>query len=302
LRVANAMHATVCYLGQMFYPLHLAVFYPYPQAVPSWAQVLAESLLLGGITVTVFLLARSRPYGFVGWFWFLGTLVPVIGLVQVGAQARADRYTYIPLIGLFLLLVWGLRALVPKRGDGLLACVMAGILLACVLQSRDQVSHWVDSLHLWKHATEVTTDNGMAHLNYGEALFKQGEIDEALRQIKIATQLEAKMEIRHAALAHHREGKIYESLQRWDEAEACFRAAILLRPFAHGYRWSLEDFEANRSAFNENLETRRALLDVVSGLGQVSNQPNPWLLGWTVQTMIAPGRRKVRTGGPNRGP
>jgi len=241
VRLANAIHATVCYLGQMFYPVNLAIYYPYPRAGLPWLQVLAEGLMLVAITGAVCWLARSRPYLPVGWFWYLGTLVPVIGLVQVGGQAHADRYTYVPLIGIFLMLVWGVHDLIPEK-KGLLIGVSAAVLLGCVLLTRAQVRHWFDSLHLWEHAVKVTTANGRAHANYSLVLYRH-DPEAALLQIQESIRVEPGHPV-----AHHIEGGIYEALKRWDEAEASYQAALALWPDNTSYQNVLLDLQAKRRA------------------------------------------------------
>ena len=246
-RLANALDATCRYMEQMVCPTNLAVFYPLPRGGLPWSVVLAESLLLLGVTVAVCWLARSRPYLLVGWFWYLGTLVPVIGIVQVGEQARADRYTYIPLIGLFLLLVWGAHDLVAKRGGVLVhvagGIVSAGILLVCVVLTRAQVTHWADASHLWSHALAVTNDNWLAHANYSHILLRQGNAYAALDQIEQAVRSDP-----DRAYTYHEMGQVYEALERRDEAEACYRKGMALRPNATGYRNDLAVLEERRKS------------------------------------------------------
>src|SRR5439155_14567605 len=132
LRLANAADAVLCYLGQTFVPVDLAAYYPYPRAGLPPVQVAAAVAVVALVTLLVCWQARRRPFGLVGWLWFLGTLVPVLGLVQIGSQARADRFTYVPLIGLFAMIVWGLRDLVP--GWWRLAPLLVA-LAACVVLS-----------------------------------------------------------------------------------------------------------------------------------------------------------------------
>ena len=126
---------------------------------------------------------RRRPYLFVGWFWFVGLLVPVIGLVQVGSQARADRYTYLPLIGLFVMLAWGLHDLLPRRRL-LLAGLAAAVLLVCLGLTRQQVRYWDNNLALWEHTVAVTGDNAIARIVYGKALMERGDMEGADEQFR----------------------------------------------------------------------------------------------------------------------
>jgi hypothetical protein len=176
LRAANAVLAYAGYILKMLWPLHLAPFYPHPRQLPAtWqeaAQVVAAGLLLAGVTAVVLWQSRRRPYLLVGWLWYVGTLVPVIGLVQVGLQAMADRYTYVPLIGLFLMVAWGLgEVAVRGREWARLASLAAALaLVACTICSSIQVGYWHDSKTLWEHTLHVTTDNYMAHTDLAAEL------------------------------------------------------------------------------------------------------------------------------------
>jgi Flp pilus assembly protein TadD len=167
---------------KMIWPLNLAVFYPHPgQSLPMW-QAAAAGLLFLLISIAVIRAGRRQPYLPVGWLWYLGTLVPVIGLVQVGAQAMADRYTYVPLIGLFIMAAWGVPELLAKyRFQRTVLATLATILLVTpTLVSKRQVRHWQNSLTLFQHAVEVTADNYVAHDSLGNALAQQGMLDQAI--------------------------------------------------------------------------------------------------------------------------
>jgi Tfp pilus assembly protein PilF len=166
---------------KMIWPQNLAVFYPHPgQSLPMW-QAAAAGLLLLLISIAIIRAGRRQPYLAVGWLWYLGTLVPVIGLVQVGAQAMADRYTYVPLIGLFIMAAWGVPELLAKyRFQRTVLATLATILLVTLtLVSKRQVRHWQNSLTLFQHAVEVTADNYVAHDSLGNALAQQGMLDQA---------------------------------------------------------------------------------------------------------------------------
>ncbi len=182
IRVANALVSYVSYMVKMIWPQNLAVFYPHPgQSLPMW-QAAAAGLLLLLISIAVIRAGRRQPYLPVGWLWYLGTLVPVIGLVQVGAQAMADRYTYVPLIGLFIMAAWGVPELLAKyRFQKTVLATLATILLVTLtLVSKRQVRHWQNSLTLFQHAVEVTADNYVAHDSLGNALAQQGMLDQAI--------------------------------------------------------------------------------------------------------------------------
>ena len=180
-RLANALVSYVGYGAKMLWPVNLACFYPHPlDGLPLW-QAAGALLLLAGVTVAVVRAGRRLPYLAVGWLWYLGTLVPVIGLVQVGAQAMADRYTYVPLIGLFVMLSWGAGSLAAKGPLPKIAtaALSAALLAALLPLTWSQISHWKDSETLFAHALEVTDRNLLAHNNLGNALARQGRLEEA---------------------------------------------------------------------------------------------------------------------------
>ena len=171
-RIANAIVSYVSYIGKMIWPDNLAVFYPYPKSILLW-KVAGAGLLLVVVSVVIFRMVRTKPYFAVGWLWYIGTLVPVIGLVQVGSQGMADRYTYVPLIGIFVIIAWGVPDFMPKwryKKIGFTVTI-AAILAIIMITTRLQIRYWSDSLTLFKHAFEVTTvDNCIVHGKLGEAL------------------------------------------------------------------------------------------------------------------------------------
>ncbi len=169
LRIANGLVSFVAYMGKMIWPQDLAVFYPHPISdLQIWKPVAAGLFLLIVSTVALWVAQRCR-YVLVGWLWYLGTLVPVIGLVQVGEQAMADRYTYVPLIGLFIVVVWGFADLVKGwRSRRWVVSVSAAVMvLALMAGSWLQVAHWKSSVKLFKHALDATSNNYVAHYNLG---------------------------------------------------------------------------------------------------------------------------------------
>jgi Flp pilus assembly protein TadD len=194
--VANALTSTVDYLGQTLWPVRLACFYPYPASIPPWRVAGAACLLLA-VTALALSCWRRAPYLIVGWLWYLGTLVPVIGVVQVGLQARADRYTYVPLIGIFIMVAWGTRDLALKvahRADGTgVRRVLAGLgvlaVVACTVVSRAQVGTWRNSATLFAHAIAVTDGNFLAHNNLGLARQRAGDLDGAEAELREALRL-----------------------------------------------------------------------------------------------------------------
>jgi len=180
-RLANALVSYAAYIGKTLWPARLAVFYPHPGHAINWPSAFAAGFLLAAVTFFVVRQAARRPWLPVGWLWYLGSLVPVIGFVQVGAQAMADRYSYVPLIGLMIMPAWqvahGLREQpIPRRFLAGVACALP-ILLA--LLTRAQVGTWRDSETLFRHALAVTGPNAVAHLNLAAALREKGRGDEA---------------------------------------------------------------------------------------------------------------------------
>ena len=182
VRIANAMVSYASYIGKMIWPHNLSVFYPYPKDILLW-KIVGASFLLMAISVVVFMMVKTKPYFVVGWLWYIGTLVPVIGLVQVGMQAMADRYTYVPLIGIFITIAWGIPDLVPKwryKRIGL-AAITTVVLTILMITSQLQVRYWSNSTTLFEHAINVTVDNSVAHINLGEALAEHGNTEAAVR-------------------------------------------------------------------------------------------------------------------------
>ena len=189
-RVGNALISYGRYLGKLFWPTELAVFYPRPGHWPLGKVLLAGGLIAGPFGAGLGA-AAAAPYLLVGWLWFLGTLVPVIGLVQVGEQAMADRYTYLPSLGVLVLAVWGAYELTRRWQYQVLALAVAGgaALVLCLALTRQQIGYWKDSEALFRHALAVTENNGVAHNGLGMALDQKGQINEAIRQYQEALRL-----------------------------------------------------------------------------------------------------------------
>ena len=221
-RIANAMVAYVSYLGKMFWPAHLAVFYPLSShTLPIW-QALAAGLVLVVLSLLALRLARRHPYLLVGWLWYLCTLLPVIGLVQVGEQAMADRYTYVPFIGLFIVLVWGMADLAARwHAPRFLLPVGAGVVLsALMICTWVQVRYWRDSITLYEHSLEVTRSNSLIHNNLGMALAAQGKMDQAEAHYAEALRLNP-----DNARAHNNLGMALAAQGKMDQAEAHYAEA-----------------------------------------------------------------------------
>ena len=228
LRVENALVSSVAYAARMFWPTPLAVFYPYPSQIPWWQAGLAAAAL-AGVSILVLRTVRSRPYLAVGWLWYLVTLAPVIGLVQVGAQARADRYMYVPMVGLSIMLAWGaadwLRG-APRFRPAVAALAVAACLASAALAA-EQVQHWKDSQALFEHALAVTDGNYLAHHNLGVALAEMpGRLPEAIAHYRAALAIQP-----DSARAHTDLGNALAKLPgRAGEAVAEYRAALRIAP------------------------------------------------------------------------
>ena len=225
-RAGNALISYCRYLGKLFWPADLAVFYPYPARWPSFQVSLAGGLM-AGVSAFVFVRRTRHPWLLMGWLWFCGTLVPVIGLVQVGGQAMADRYSYIPSLGIFILAVWGAYELAQPWRHHELALGGAGCvaIILCLGLTRQQLGYWQNSETLYRHALAVTKNNYLAHHNLGIALFKQGQVDEAISQYREALRLKPDY-----AEAHYDLGSALAANNQTDEAIVEFQTAIRLEP------------------------------------------------------------------------
>jgi tetratricopeptide (TPR) repeat protein len=220
-RIANALISYVSYIEKMIWPHHLAVFYPYPEAFPIW-KVVGSGLLLIGVSVLVIRAARKLPSLAVGWFWYLGTLVPVIGLVQVGMQAMADRFTYIPLIGLFIMISYS----IPNLPAGwstrkIILCLFAGLLiLILMILTTLQVKHWQNDITLFEHSLKVTANNYLSHNNLGVALYRQGKNQGAIGHFTEALKIKPDYGEAHNNLgaALERQGATRKALDHYAEA------------------------------------------------------------------------------------
>jgi tetratricopeptide (TPR) repeat protein len=221
IRIANALVAYTAYIGKMIWPEKLAVYYPHPGVQPWWQVTVA-----GVLIVFVFFLAiwwsRKHSWFLVGWLWYMGTLVPVIGLIQVGSQAMADRYTYIPLIGLFIIISWGIPNISAHRRFKSAAMTIAAVIIVCILMITTwiQVGYWKNSVTLFEHTLDVTTNNYLAHNNLGVAFSKPGSTDQAIVHYTEALRLLPDYKEAHFNLgvALYVQGKIKAAVNQFSEA------------------------------------------------------------------------------------
>ncbi len=226
-RIGNAAISYVVYLGQFFYPVGLAVLYPPSSTEGRLWKLSAACLVLAGVTATALLARRRCPYLLVGWLWYLGMLAPVIGVVQVGLQTVADRFMYLPQIGLGIALAWGVadasRSWPYRRwACGVAASLALVILMACAWR---QTSFWRDDETLWNHALACTGPNSAAHNAFGNALVDRGRIDDAIGHYRQAIEIRPDL-----APAHYNLGVALGSLGLLDEAMAEYAQTIKLKP------------------------------------------------------------------------
>lgn len=252
-RLSNAVISYVVYIWQMFWPAQLAPFYPHPNnQLPLW-QVLLASVFLIVVSALAIRCRKERSYILTGWFWYIGMLVPVIGLMQVGEQARADRYTYLPQIGLYMMIVWGVTNLMQPTMIGssdcrssatgsrplssgsnsgykpLFAAIMATILIALSWRSFAQTSHWQNSETLWNHTMTVSPANDMAHTNLGYLFLNRSDFDQAISHFQKALEIRSSRAFGHykvgealiennlgVALTH--KGRLTEAIDHYEKA------------------------------------------------------------------------------------
>jgi tetratricopeptide (TPR) repeat protein len=221
LRIGNAIVSYAAYLGQAVWPAGLAPFYPYPRTI----SVTAIAVSLAVVAVLSFFAiraARQRPYVLVGWLWYVGMLVPVIGLIQVGQQSRADRYTYLPLVGIFFIVAWGMPELVARwrLSRSLMQAAAGFVALAFAVTAWFQVETWRNSFTLWTHALDVTTDNDRAYNGLGAELGNRGKIDEAIGKFREAIRINPSFADAHVnlAVALSLQGKVAEAIPHYAEA------------------------------------------------------------------------------------
>jgi len=234
VRVSNASISCVKYMIKMVWPSRLAVLYPHPHKVFLLPAVLS-ALLLVAITIAIIYAGRRHKYLPAGWLWYLGTLVPVIGLVQVGGQALADRYTYVPLTGLFIIIAWGVPELLAKwrYRKIILAFSAIAVIIALSICTHRQVCYWRDSKTLFQHALDVTENNGIMLNNFGDALRREGHPKEAIAYFDEALRINPQH-----YLARSNKARVLTDLGRVDEAIAIFTELLRVKkdwPDPHNY-------------------------------------------------------------------
>ena len=225
-RISNALVSYISYITKMLWPENLAALYPHSLVIPSW-KVLISAIMLVLITFFVIRELKRRPFLSVGWFWYLGTLVPVIGLVQIGLQAMADRYTYIPLIGIFIMLSWGFSEIAVKMSfqKKIFPVVSLVVFVFLVFLTWVQVGYWKNTNLLFENVLRKTENNFIVHNYLGVVLDKQGNAEESVKHLKKALEINP-----YYSRARNNLGVIFEREGRHDEAIAHYKRAIQVKP------------------------------------------------------------------------
>jgi Flp pilus assembly protein TadD len=282
IRLENAVVSYVLYLGKAFWPIRLAALYPYPGGGwPLWAVVLSSLLLL--LITALVLKLRNHHYLAWGWFWFLGTMVPMVGLVHVGNQSMADRYAYLPFIGLFVIVVWGASELAAHfhlRTRDLAATAAVFIVLLSILTYR-QLGYWRDDYSLWSHTLAVTRNNFVAEDSLGEALIRRGKYYEGIAHFRTAAEIEPGDAVSQINLG------IY-AIQHGDLSQAAARLGHALQLTADPHllatayanlgsvHFSLHDYDRARRNFESALQWKATFPFIFRDLGVIAQKSGDW--------------------------
>ncbi len=272
-RFGNAIVSYVVYIYKLFVPTKLAVFYPHPgESLPLWKPA-AAFLLLAALTLMAVRYAKNHPYFIIGWLWYLGVMFPVAGFFQTGLQARADRFTYLPFIGLYIALSWGVPAVFPKLFTRRRAVfvVSGAVVAACMLLSVRQLSFWKNSLTLNEHAVAVTDGNFFSLTSLGDALVERGRHDEAIEKYREALAVNPRF-----ANAAINLGNILMITGKKDQAKRLFDHALAHKPTSPEAYYNLgllslmeKDYVSAEGRFERALELRNEYVDAMINLGVV---------------------------------
>jgi protein O-mannosyl-transferase len=281
IRIANAVVAYAKYLGKALWPANLSIMYPYQPASLTAVQILLSVLLV--LSVTFAVVASRRRYLLVGWFWFLGTLVPMIGIVQVGVQSMADRYAYLPFIGLFIAACWGMAELAAyRRIAGKWLVVSCTALLAMLaLLSHHQIGYWSSDLALWSHAAAITSDNYVAEDGIGNALLEQGELESAMPHFRRAAAIRPNDPLSNSNLAFYKlqKGDLVGALAQYktvtkitSDERSRANALVNMGMIEHQFG----DFAAARDDFRAAVKLRPRNVRAWVGLGAAAQRLNDY--------------------------
>jgi Flp pilus assembly protein TadD len=299
LRLGNALVTCMVYLCQMVWPAGLAVFYPYPHdGLPAWEVALAGTLV-AGFSVVVWKERRTRPWLLIGWLWYLLLLLPVVGIIQVGRQAHADRYTYLPQIGIYVAVTWWVAEWRVSRV--VLGSLMGGVLAVLMVCAWKQTAYWQDSETLLTHTLVCTTDNDATHNNLGTFLVQEGRVDEAISHFQKALEIrpdyaEAQCNL---GLALFQKGRV-------DDAIAQYQKALQIKPDFAEAHFNLGNALLQKGKADEAVTHFQTALQI--GPANPSIQNNlAWLLATSPKASLRNGNKAVElarqanalTGGEN---
>lgn len=221
VRLENAVNAYLIYLAKISWPTDLAVFYPFPAVAPLW-HVIGSSVVLISITTAVILHGRRHPFLLTGWGWFLVMLVPVLGVIPIGDHLIADRYTYLSMTGILIMVAWGFDSLTKAMPcQKLIVALIAGsLVLGSAWATWNQINYWHDSISLFSHAIAVTSNNDVAHVNLGDAFLEKGNLDSAIKEYQEALKISPKNYFAHNGLgvAFHRKGNLDAAIKEYQDA------------------------------------------------------------------------------------
>ncbi len=264
LRLENAVVSYVKYIGKILWPHDMAIYYPFPKAIPAW-QTISALIFLVSLTAVIVLIIRKAPFLSVGWFWFIGTLTPVIGIIQGGLWPEiADRWTYVPAIGLFIIAAWGGAAIVKKYHIPKIITAIPVVLSIALLMfiARGQTAVWQNSITLFSHALAVAPENEVAHFNLGKALSQKKELNEALRHYLIAIELNP-----NVAQAHNNLGNLFAEKKQIEKAVRSYQNALLANP-------DLVEAHLNLAKFLKEKNMDKALFHYQTALEINPNRPD----------------------------
>jgi tetratricopeptide (TPR) repeat protein len=258
-RIANAIVSYPRYIWKLLWPHNMAIVYPYEEEWPFEATLLASVLLLA-VSLIVFLQRRQRGYLLTGWLWFVGTLVPVIGLVQVGNQSMADRYTYLPGVGLFIIAAWGLGEVFQRSKGWVPATAAAAVLFLLALISQAQIAYWQNSETVFRHALAVTKNNFIAYNGLGFYYTDLGELEKGKENYLQTLRLNPAF-----SFAWHNLAVVYAAQKKYDEAITNYETALRINPRLVGSHDNLADLLARQGHTNEAIDHYIAALQIEPG-------------------------------------
>jgi tetratricopeptide (TPR) repeat protein len=274
-RIANTAISYLTYIGKMFWPAHLAVLYPHPAGFISAAKAISYALTLILITAILLYYGRRYKYLAVGWLWYLGTLVPVIGIVQVGSQAMADRYAYVPLIGLFVIIAFTIAELAPKIPFRkiFLTVLAAAVLIACVIATSIQLKFWKNSFLLFEHTLAVIEGNSIMQNNSANVIIDQGKPENTAKLFSKAIK-----SIPNSPEIHNNFGNALRQLDRKDEAIEHFKFALEIDPNFSQARYNLGLTLADKGKYDEAIEQFNIYLGSDVNLARFQQDLKPLLV------------------------